>query len=156
MKNNLEKKLLHVDRVCTITKKGKVYSYRTLIVVGNFYNLVGIGLGKASSMLDSGDIAYELASTSLINVPVNKFYTIDHKIKAKINATEIFLFPSLKKEGIKSDPLIRTILNLSGIKFISTKQFGGSSKINSAKALILALKNLSQKKSNVKSILHIY
>ncbi|HEU65806.1 MAG TPA: 30S ribosomal protein S5, partial [Chloroflexi bacterium] len=70
--------------------------------------------------------------------------TIPHEIMAKFGASKILLKPAVPGTGLIVNNTARAILELAGIKDAIGKSFGGSSKINVAKATILALANLKR------------
>lgn len=57
MKNENQKginhKVIEIRRVCKVGKGGKTLSFRALIVVGNQKGIVGLGIGKASQVLNA-------------------------------------------------------------------------------------------------------
>jgi small subunit ribosomal protein S5 len=82
-----------------------------------------------------------VAKKRLIEVPI-KGGTIPHEILAKFGASKILLKPAAPGTGLIVGSAARAILELAGIKDAIGKSFGGPSKINVAKATIVALSNL--------------
>jgi small subunit ribosomal protein S5 len=77
----------------------------------------------------------------LIQVPI-KDGTIPHEILAKFGASKILLKPAAPGTGLIVGSTARAVLELAGIKDALGKSLGGPSKINVARATILALANL--------------
>jgi small subunit ribosomal protein S5 len=77
----------------------------------------------------------------LIEVPI-KDGTIPHEILAKFGASKILLKPAAPGTGLIVGSTARAVLELAGVKDVLGKSLGGPSKINVAKATMLALSNL--------------
>jgi small subunit ribosomal protein S5 len=138
---SLEEKLLGVDRVTKVVKGGKHLRFRALVVVGDGQGHVGFGLAKAAGVPDAVRKAGAMAKKELIQVPI-KDGTIPHEILAKFGASKILLKPAAPGTGLIVGSTARAVLELAGIKDVLGKSLGGSSKINVARATILALANL--------------
>ena len=137
----LEEKLLGVDRVTKVVKGGKHLRFRALVVVGDGQGCVGFGLAKAAGVPDAVRKAGAMAKKELIQVPI-KDGTIPHEILAKFGASKILLKPAAPGTGLIVGSTARAVLELAGIKDVLGKSLGGPSKINVARATILALANL--------------
>ena len=138
---SLEEKLLGIDRVTKVVKGGRHLRFRALVVVGDGQGHVGFGLAKAAGVPEAIRKASAMAKKELIEVPI-KDGTIPHEIIAKFGASKILLKPAAPGTGLIVGSAARTVLELAGIKDAIGKSFGGPSKINVAKATILALANL--------------
>ena len=138
---SLEERLLGIDRVTKVVKGGKHLRFRALVVVGDGQGHVGFGLAKAAGVPEAVRKASAMAKKELIQVPI-KDGTIPHEILAKFGASKILLKPAALGTGLIVGSTARAVLELAGIKDILGKSLGGPSKINVAKATILALANL--------------
>jgi len=139
----LEEKLLGIDRVTKVVKGGRHLRFRALVVVGDGQGHVGFGLAKAAAVPEAVRKAGAMAKKGLIEVPIRDG-TIPHEILAKFGASKILLKPALPGTGLIVGSAARAILGLAGIKDVLGKSLGGTSKINVAKATILALANLKK------------
>jgi small subunit ribosomal protein S5 len=139
----LEEKLLGIDRVTKVVKGGRHLRFRALVVVGDGQGHVGFGLAKAGAVPEAVRKAGATAKKRLIGVPI-KDGTIPHEILAKFGASKILLKPAAPGTGLIVGSTARAVLELAGIKDVLGKSLGGSSKINIAKATMLALGNLRQ------------
>ena len=139
----LEEKLLGIDRVTKVAKGGRRLRFRALVVVGDGQGHVGFGLSKAGAVPEAIRKAGAAARKSLIEVPI-KDGTITHEILAKFCVSRILLKPAASGTGLIVNNTSRAILELAGVKNAIGKSFGGTSKINVAKATILALANLKR------------
>jgi small subunit ribosomal protein S5 len=92
--------------------------------------------------------AVNRAKKTMINVPMYK-ETIPHEIYNKMGAAKIMLKPAKQGRGVISGGVTRTILELAGVKNITTKTLGTNNKINNARCTIeaLALLRKSDKKA---------
>jgi small subunit ribosomal protein S5 len=140
---SLEEKLLGIDRVTKVVKGGRHLRFRALVVVGDGQGHVGFGLAKASAVPEAVRKAGTVAKKGLIEVPI-KDGTIPHEILAKFGASRILLKPAAPGTGLIVGSTARAVLELAGIKDVLGKSLGGSSKINIARATMLALGNLRQ------------
>jgi small subunit ribosomal protein S5 len=140
---SLEEKLLGIDRVTKVVKGGRHLRFRALVVVGDSQGHVGFGLAKAGAVPEAVRKAGAVARKGLIEVPI-KDRTIPHEILAKFGASRILLKPAAPGTGLIVNNTARAVLEMAGIKDVLGKSFGGPSKINVAKATMLALANLKK------------
>jgi small subunit ribosomal protein S5 len=138
---SLEEKLLGIDRVTKVVKGGRHLRFRALVVVGDGQGHVGFGLAKAGAVPEAVRKAGAMARKEMIAVPV-KDGTIPHEILAKFGASKVLLKPASPGTGLIVNNTSRALLELAGIKDVLGKSLGGPSKINVAKATMLALANL--------------
>ncbi|MHC1578669.1 MAG: 30S ribosomal protein S5 [Dehalococcoidia bacterium] len=141
----LEEKLLGIDRVTKVVKGGRHLRFRAIVVVGDGQGHVGFGLAKASAVPEAVRKAGVMAKKGLIKVPI-KGGTIPHEILAKFGASKILLKPAAPGTGLIVGSTARAVLELAGIKDALGKSLGGSSKINVARATMVALANLREAK----------
>jgi small subunit ribosomal protein S5 len=126
-----------------VVKGGRHLRFRALVVVGDGQGRVGFGLAKAAAVPEAVRKAGAMARKELIEVPIRNS-TIPHEILAKFGASKILLKPAAPGTGLIVNNTTRSLLELAGIKDVLGKSFGGPSKINVAKATMLALANLKQ------------
>jgi small subunit ribosomal protein S5 len=141
----LEEKLLGIDRVTKVVKGGRHLRFRASVVVGDGQGHVGFGLAKAAAVPEAVRKASAMAKKRLIEVPIQDG-TIPHEILAKFGASKILLKPAAPGTGLIVGSTARAVLELAGLKNVLGKSLGGPSKINVAKATIIALGNLRKRK----------
>jgi small subunit ribosomal protein S5 len=139
----LQDKLLGIDRVTKVVKGGRHLRFRASVVVGDGQGNVGFGSAKAAAVPEAIRKAGAMARKEMIKVPVREG-TIPHEIVAKFGASKVFFKPAAPGTGLIVNRTSRALLELAGIKDILSKSMGGRSKINVAKATMLALANLRQ------------
>jgi len=139
--SEFEKRVLQVDRVSRTVRGGKRVRFRALIIMGNRAGKVGIGIGKASEVVDAVNKAIKIAQKEMIEVAIHN-ETIPHRIELHYGSAHIILRPAKRGTSIVAGGAIRAICDLAGIKNIVAKILGTANKINNAKATIEALKRL--------------
>ena len=146
MKNENQKginhKVIEIRRVCKVGKGGKTLSFRALIVVGNQKGIVGLGIGKASQVLNAIKKGQSRAIQNRVQIAMTRTKTIPHKSEASFGAAKVMLRPAAPGSGVIAGGAIRTVLESAGIKNILAKQLRSKNKINNARATLVALSNL--------------
>lgn len=138
----IEKKVLQVDRVARTVRGGKRIRFRALVIVGNRAGRVGIGIGKASEVVDAVSKATRIAQKHMINVPIVR-ESIPYRVEIHSGSAHIILKPARPGTSIVAGGAIRTICALAGIKNIVGKILGTANKINNSKATMEAFRRLS-------------
>lgn len=142
-KTDKERRVLQVDRVARTVAGGKRIRFRALVIVGDKNGQVGMGIGKATEVVDAVGKATKKAEKSMIKVNIQNG-TIPYRIELKLGSAHIILKPAKPGTSIVAGGTIRTITELAGIQNIVAKILGTANKINNAKATILALKKISE------------
>lgn len=138
-----EEKVVQVSRVSKKTKGGNKMRFAALVVVGNRHGKVGVGLGKSNDVSSAIIKGVTSAKKKLIEVPiVNE--TIPHMILWKKGAAKVLLKPAPKGAGIIAGGAIRSVVEVAGIKNISSKILGTSNKANNVYATFEALEKLAE------------
>ena len=145
---NLNEKLVHVNRVAKVVKRGRRFSFSALMVVGDGEGHVGAGLGKAREVPAAIRKAGAIARRSLIEVPMSGS-TIPYKVVTRLGAAEVMLKPAKPGTGIIAGGGVRAAVEAAGIKDIVTKSMGSSNPINVVRATILALSQLKDPEQEV-------
>lgn len=140
-KTDLEEKVIDINRVTKVVKGGRQFRFSATVVVGNRKGKVGLGTGKAKEMPDAVKKATQAASKNLINVELVDNRTISHEIISKEGAVRVMLKPATEGTGVKAGGPVRDVLELAGVKDVLSKSLGSSTKINTARATLNALKN---------------
>ncbi len=140
-KSDLEEKVIDINRVTKVVKGGRQFRFSATVVVGNRKGKVGLGTGKAKEMPDAVKKATQAASKNLINVELIDNRTISHEIISKQGAVIVMLKPAAEGTGVKAGGPVRDVLELAGVKDVLSKSLGSSTKINTARATLNALRN---------------
>ena len=150
--DEFDQQIVDLARVTRVMAGGKRMRFRSCVAVGNRKGKIGLGLAKGTDAAIAVNKAVAVAKKEMIDVPtVNN--TIAHEIFWKKGAAKIILKPARKGRGVIAGGAIRIILELAGIKNITSKNLGTNNKVNIAKCVIDALDNLKkiEKKDNKKT-----
>jgi len=138
-----EQKMIDIARVTRVMAGGKRMRFRACVAIGNKKGRVAIGLAKGADVTGAVTKAVNKAKKDFIDIPiVNE--TIPHEIYQKLGAAKILFKPAKKGRGIIAGGAVRILLELSGIKNITSKILGTGNKVNNVKCTIEALKNLKK------------
>lgn len=141
--SEFEHKLLDVARVARVTEGGKRFSFRVTVVIGNRKGKVGVGIDKALNVSSAVEKATANAKKNMIEFPLDS-RTIPHEISSKVGSAKVFLMPAVEGRGIIAGGAARAVLELVGIKDVSSKTLGSSNKVNNARATVEALNKLAR------------
>jgi small subunit ribosomal protein S5 len=136
-----DERTLHIDRVARVVKGGRRFRFRALVVVGDRKHKVGIGSAKGADVTAAVTKATEVAKKNFISVSLYKG-TLPHEIEQKVSGAHILLKPASAGTGLIAGGVVRTILEVAGVKNALSKSLGSSNKTNTAYATIAALDNL--------------
>ncbi len=136
-----DERTLHIDRVARVVKGGRRFRFRALVVVGDKKNRVGIGTAKGADVTAAVNKATDVAKKNFITVSLYKG-TLPHEIEYKVSGARILLKPASAGTGLIAGGVVRTILEVAGVKNALSKSLGSSNKTNLAYATIAALDNL--------------
>lgn len=140
-KDEFEQRILDLARVTRVMAGGKRMRFRATVAVGDKKSKVGVGVGKGADVTIAVNKAVNDAKKKLITVSIIN-ETIPHEIFKKHGASKLLFKPAKKGRGVIAGGVVRVILELSGIKNVTSKILGTNNKINNAKATIEALKDL--------------
>lgn len=136
-----DERTLHIDRVARVVKGGRRFRFRALVVVGDKKNRVGIGSAKGADVTAAVTKATEVAKKNFITVALYKD-TLPHEIEYKVSGAHILLKPASAGTGLIAGGVVRTILEVAGVKNALSKSLGSTNKTNTAYATISALEHL--------------
>lgn len=140
-------RVVSIQRVTKVVKGGKKLSFRAVVVVGNGQGKVGVGVGKASDVINAVRKGVTDGKKNIIQVPLTSSNSIPHKTDGRFGAAKLVLRPSAPGSGVIAGGSIRTVLELAGVKNILSKQLGSNNLLNNARATVNGLSTLRSYRS---------
>ncbi|WP_100934506.1 30S ribosomal protein S5 [Candidatus Chlamydia corallus] len=144
--DQLEEKVLVVNRCSKVVKGGRKFSFSALILVGDGKGRLGYGFAKANELTDAIRKGGEAAKKNLMKIEALENGSIPHEVLVHHDGAQLLLKPARPGTGIVAGSRIRLILEMAGIKDIVAKSFGSNNPMNQVKAAFKALTELSPRK----------
>ena len=143
-KNNegLEEKLVQVNRVAKVVKGGRIFGFTALTVVGDGNGKVGFGRGKAREVPVAIQKALEAARRNMIQIQLEGS-TIQHVIKSRHGASQVYMQPASEGTGIIAGGAMRAVLEVAGVQNVLGKCYGSTNPVNVVWATFEGLKNMT-------------
>lgn len=133
-----DERVVNIDRVARVVKGGRRFRFRALVVVGDHKGKVGIGVSKGADVTMAISKATDVAKKNLKTIPITKG-TLPHEAEAKVSGAKILVMPASPGTGLIAGGVVRTVLEVAGIKNALSKSLGSSNKVNIAYATLSAL-----------------
>lgn len=137
----LTEKLVDLNRVATVTKGGRTFSFAALVVVGNENGIAGYGTGKARDVSEAISKAVDDGKKNLKEYPIYKG-TIPHEQKGKHGAGKVFVKPAAPGTGVIAGGAMRAVLEIVGVQNVLAKSQGSANPHNVVKATFDALEKM--------------
>ncbi len=145
-----DERIVNIDRVARVVKGGRRFRFRALAVVGDRKNKVGIGSAKGADVTTAVAKAMEVAKKNMVTIHLYKD-TLPHDATAKVGGANILIKPASPGTGLIAGGVVRTILEVAGVRNALSKSLGSTNKTNTAYATLEALQSLVPAKKWVTS-----
>ena len=136
--NDLQEKLIAVNRVSKTVKGGRIMSFTALTVVGDGNGRVGFGYGKAREVPAAIQKAMEKARRSMVTIALNEG-TLHHPVKGRHSGSKVSMQPAAEGTGVIAGGAMRAVLEVAGVHNVLSKAYGSTNPINIVRATIDAL-----------------
>jgi small subunit ribosomal protein S5 len=136
-----DERVVHIDRVARVVKGGRRFRFRALVVVGDKKGRVGVASAKGADVTAAVAKAVDVAKKKLINIHLYKD-TVPHEALSKVGGAQILIKPASPGTGLIAGGVVRTVLEVAGIKNALSKSLGSTNKTNTAYATLAALSSI--------------
>lgn len=139
---DLQEKLVAVNRVAKVVKGGRQFRFSALTVVGDGNGKVGLGCGKSREVPLAIQKAMEDARRNMVSVAL-KEGTLHYAVTANHGAAKVYMQPASDGTGIIAGGAMRAVFEVVGIHNILAKSIGSTNPINVVRATIKGLQQIS-------------
>ncbi|MEX2257252.1 MAG: 30S ribosomal protein S5, partial [Woeseia sp.] len=139
--DDLQEKLVTVNRVAKVVKGGRQFGFTALTVVGDGNGRVGFGYGKAREVPIAIQKAMQAARKNLVKVHLTN-ETLQYAIKGRHGATRVYMQPASEGTGVIAGGAMRAVFECAGVRNVLAKSYGSRNPINVVRATIGALTDI--------------
>lgn len=138
--NELQERLVAVNRVSKTVKGGRRMAFSAIMVVGDGRGRIGMGSGKAREVPEAIKKATDQARRSMIRVPMREGRTLHHDVQARFGAGCVRMRAAVPGTGIIAGGPLRAVFEVIGMQDVVAKSLGSSNPYNMVKAALEAFK----------------
>lgn len=140
-----DERIVNIDRVARVVKGGRRFRFRALAVVGDRKHKIGIGSAKGADVTTAVAKAMDVAKKNMVTIHLYKG-TLPHDATAKVSGANILIKPASPGTGLIAGGVVRTVLEVAGVKNALSKSLGSTNKTNTAYATLAALQSMEPAK----------
>jgi small subunit ribosomal protein S5 len=137
----LQEKLVAVNRVAKVVKGGRQFGFTALTVVGDGDGQVGYGYGKARELPLAIQKAMQAARKNMKSIRLRKD-TLQYDLVGRHGATRVFMQPASEGTGIIAGGAMRHVFECAGVRNVLAKSYGSRNPINVVRATMNALQDM--------------
>jgi len=137
----LQEKLVAVNRVAKVVKGGRQFGFTALTVVGDGGGRVGYGYGKARELPLAIQKSMQAARKNLRAINL-KNDTLHYELNGRHGATRVFMQPASEGTGIIAGGAMRAVFECAGVRNVLAKSYGSRNPINVVRATVEALADM--------------
>ena len=134
-------KVVYINRVATVVKGGRRFSFTAIVVVGDGAGRVGFGMGRANEVPEAIRKGGVIARRSMFKVTMRDT-TISHDLTTQFKASRVIMRPASPGTGLIAGGAVRAVMEAAGISDVLTKTHGSTNPINVVRATIDGLRRL--------------
>ncbi len=138
---DLQEKLVAVNRVAKVVKGGRQFGFTALTVVGDGNGRVGFGYGKARELPLAIQKSMQAARGNLARIHLRN-ETLQYELRGRHGATRVFMQPASEGTGIIAGGAMRAVFECAGVRNVLAKSYGSRNPINVVRATVDALTNM--------------
>lgn len=139
--DDLNEKLVHINRVAKAAKGGRLFGFAALAVVGDGEGKVGFGRGKAREVPDGIAKAMDQGRKEMRAFPMYGA-TLHHTVEGTHAGARVLLKPASPGTGIIAGGAVRSVMEVMGVEDVLAKSLGSPNPINVVRATFDALDQL--------------
>ena len=139
--DDLDERVVFVNRCAKTVKGGRRMSFSAVIVVGDKAGKVGVGFGKANEVSDAIRKGGEAARKAMKKITLHE-KTIPHDVSGTCDGGRVILKPAPDGTGLIVGGGMRPVLEAAGIRDAVGKSLGSKNRLNVVKATLDALYQL--------------
>ncbi len=135
---DLNEKLIAVNRVAKVVKGGRQFGFTALTVVGDGKGRVGFGYGKAREVPLAIQKAMEQARKTMKRIPITE-HSIHHAVTARHGSTKVYMQPASEGTGVIAGGPMRAVFEVLGVHDVLAKSYGSRNPLNIVRATMNGL-----------------
>jgi small subunit ribosomal protein S5 len=140
--DDLNEKLIAVNRVAKVVKGGRVFGFSALVVVGDGDGKVGFGTGKSKEVPLAIQKAMENARKNMKSVKL-KDGTLQYPVLGRHGAARVHMQPASEGTGIIAGGAMRAIFEVVGVHNVLAKCIGTNNPMNVVRATLNGLTGMT-------------
>jgi small subunit ribosomal protein S5 len=140
--DDLNEKLIAVNRVAKVVKGGRVFGFSALVVVGDGNGKVGFGTGKSKEVPLAIQKAMENARKNMKSVKL-KDGTLQYPVLGRHGAARVHMQPASEGTGIIAGGAMRAIFEVVGVHNVLAKCIGTNNPMNVVRATLNGLTGMA-------------